>query len=384
LCLILYNKFSILDIEDIIDNIKELGVRKMKNEPLYQQIQNKIIEQIKEGKLRVGDRVPSEKELMNEFHVSQITTKNALAGLAEQGIVERIKGKGTFICESSLISSMNDNKNKRGLIGLIIPNMKTKIEQEFVNYLEKYVTQHGYSLVIKISRELQIEEAEAINKFRDIEVEGIIIFPAEKENYNEAVLRLTLDKFPLVLIDRYMENIRTYSVTSENTQGAFDAITYLLNKGHKNIALISPLITNTVTHERSKGFEHAFLKKGITINKNLWLTLPFDKISANITPAIIKQFLIKNPELTGLFTMNAQLAQYTHRAILEIQKESSRQIELITFDAPGIKGISFVQQDIKQCSKDTVKLIIQQIAGEYDPLRIFIPVKLVTVEENEK
>jgi GntR family transcriptional regulator of arabinose operon len=79
-----------------------LRVRKIKNEPLYQQIQNKIIEQIKEGKLRVGDRVPSEKELMDEFHVSQITTKNALAGLAEKGIVERIKGKGTFITGSIL------------------------------------------------------------------------------------------------------------------------------------------------------------------------------------------------------------------------------------------------------------------------------------------
>ncbi|EFU39703.1 transcriptional regulator, GntR family with LacI sensor [Paenibacillus vortex V453] len=31
------------------------------------------------------------------FHVSVITTRNALAGLAEDGVVTRIKGKGTFV-----------------------------------------------------------------------------------------------------------------------------------------------------------------------------------------------------------------------------------------------------------------------------------------------
>ncbi|MEM5594472.1 GntR family transcriptional regulator [Niallia circulans] len=168
----------------------------IKNEPLYQQIQNKIIERIKDGKWRVGDRVPSEKDLMDEFHVSQITTKNALAGLADQGIVERIKGKGTFVIESSFTGSMARNQTSSGLIGLIIPTMKTKVEQDFVNFLEQYVTEQGYNLVIKISRESQLKEAEAIETFRVIGVEGIIIFPAEKEMYNEAVLRLSLDKFP--------------------------------------------------------------------------------------------------------------------------------------------------------------------------------------------
>lgn len=378
-------KLSIVNIYYPIDKHKKpWRMSTIKNEPLYQQIQNKIIERIKEGTWRVGDRVPSEKELMDEFHVSQITTKNALAGLADKGIVERIKGKGTFVIESSFTGSMAQNQTSSGLIGLIIPTMKTKVEQDFVNFLEQYVTEKGYNLVIKISRESQIKEAEAIQTFRAIGVEGIIIFPAEKETYNEAVLRLTLDKFPLVLIDRYMKNISTYSVSSENTQGAFEAISYLLNKGHEQIALISPLITNTVTEERAKGFEQAFLRKGITIDKNLWLTLPFDKISVHETPALIKQFLMENPQLACLFTMNAELAQYAYRAILEVQKESFHPIELVTFDSPGIEGVTFVQQDIQQCSKDTVKLLMQQLAGEYNPKRIFIPVNLVIATNKEK
>lgn len=331
----------------------------------------------------MGDRVPSEKELMEEYHVSQITTKNALAGLAEEGIVERIKGKGTFVCESYLTTSNHQLNKQKGLIGLILPSMKTKIEQEFVNCIEKYVSNTGHNLIIKITRESQFEEADAIEMFRKMEVSGMIIFPTEKETYNEAVLRLSLDKFPFVLIDRYMENILTYSVTSENEAGTFEAISYLLNKGHKNIGLISPIITNTVTNERSKGFENAFLKRRTTINKNLWLLLGFNDIQTNKSPKLIKDFLVNKPEVTAVFTMNAELAHYTHLAINSLKNESCREIELLTFDPPGITGVSFIKQDIDECSKQTVGLLLEQIDGIYNPKRIFVPVQLKSSENIE-
>lgn len=349
----------------------------MKKEPLYQQIQNIIKEQIQSGKLRLGDRVPSEKELMEEFHVSQITTKNALTGLAEEGIVVRIKGKGTFVAESDLLKSQQHYRQEsNGLIGLILPTMKTKVEQELVNYIEKYTSQKGYQLLIKITRESQFEEADAIEMFQGIGVKGMIIFPTEKEIYNEAILRLTLDKFPLVLVDRYLENIRTYSVSSDNRKGTFTAISHLLDKGHTHIGLISPIITNTVTEERTKGFEDAFIKNDIMVNKKLWLFLNFNNICFDKTPDIIKEFLMENPNITSLFVMNAELAIYTYEAIQAINKESNRHIELISFDSPGIIGSSYIEQDIDECSKQTINLLVEQIDGGYNPKRIFVPVRL--------
>lgn len=354
----------------------------MKNQPLYQQIKNKIIEQIQSGKFRVGDRVPSEKELTKEFFVSQITTKNALASLAEEGIVKRIKGKGTFVCESHLTSSIQSNISK-GLIGIILPTMKAKVEQEFLYYIEKYVSNNGYNLVIKITRESQFEEADSIEMFRKLKVKGMIIFPTEKESYNEAVLRLSLDRYPLVLIDRYMKNILTYSVTSENEEGTFEAISHLLNKEHKNIGLVSPIITNTATEERARGFENAFLKRLETINKSLWFTLRFNEISPSKTPKLIKEFLLRKPDMTAVFTMNAKLALYTHQAISSIRKETSREIELLSFDPPGISGVSFIKQDIDEASNKTVELLLEQIEGVFNPRRIFVPVKL-HVNSNEE
>lgn len=348
----------------------------MTNEPLYQQIISHIKEQIQSGYLRLGDRVPSEKELMDQFHVSQITTKNALNRLAEEGVVRRIKGKGTFIDESELLSSCNIQLNKsKGIIGLILPSMKTRIEQEFVNFIEEYVSKKGFNLMVKITRESQFQETDAIEMFQDAGAIGLIIFPTEKESYNETILRLTLDKFPIVLIDRYLENIRSYSVSSENVKGTMEAISYLLNKDHRHIGLVTPLITNTVTNERVKGFEEAFLQKNLLVDKNSWLILPFNEIGRDKTPALIKEFLQGKPAITAIFTMNAELAQYTYVAINAIKKESDREIELITFDHPGI-SIPHIRQNIKECSRRTVELLIEQIFNEYKPKRIFIPVTL--------
>ncbi|MEK3889349.1 GntR family transcriptional regulator [Bacillus sp. FSL K6-3431] len=348
---------------------------------MYQQIKDYIKEQILSGDLRLGNLVPSEKELMEKFHVSQITTKNALNGLAEEGIVKRIKGKGTFVEESSLLKHSDQQiNNSKGIIGLILPSMKTKVEQEFVNYIEKYVSENKYSLMIKITRESQFEETYAIEAFRELGVKGVIIFPTEKETYNESVLRLTLDKYPLVLIDRYLENIRTYSVSSENETSTFEAISYLIHNGYKHIGLVSPLITNTVTIERSKGFEEAFAKSEVIMDKNLWLLINFNKISKDQTPLLIKEFLLKKSEITAIFVMNAELARYTYIAIESIKNEQSRNIKLISFDDPGIDGITYMQQNIEECSKKTVELLQKQINGEYDPKRVFVPVRL---ENNE-
>ena len=71
----------------------------MKQIPLYEQIYEEIRAKIEERGYQVGDRLPSEKELSEQYHVSRITSKKAVELLAEEGLVTRIPGKGTFVIE---------------------------------------------------------------------------------------------------------------------------------------------------------------------------------------------------------------------------------------------------------------------------------------------
>lgn len=65
--------------------------------PLYEQVLKKIEGQIVSGVYRKGDLLPSEKELIESFGVSRITVRKALAILAEMGMIETSKGRGSIV-----------------------------------------------------------------------------------------------------------------------------------------------------------------------------------------------------------------------------------------------------------------------------------------------
>ncbi len=67
--------------------------------PRYQQLKDLIIERISSGELRPSDRVPSENELVESMSVSRMTANRALRELNDEGYVERIAGRGTYVSD---------------------------------------------------------------------------------------------------------------------------------------------------------------------------------------------------------------------------------------------------------------------------------------------
>lgn len=67
--------------------------------PRYQQLKDFIIERISNGELQPSDRVPSENDLVRAMNVSRMTANRALRELTEEGLVERIAGRGTFVSD---------------------------------------------------------------------------------------------------------------------------------------------------------------------------------------------------------------------------------------------------------------------------------------------
>ena len=69
--------------------------------PLYRQIKNLITDALVSGEWRPGDPIPSEIELANRFSVSQGTVRKAIAELADENMLVRHQGKGTFVASHS-------------------------------------------------------------------------------------------------------------------------------------------------------------------------------------------------------------------------------------------------------------------------------------------
>ena len=95
----------------------------MSSLPLYKKIQDDIKQQIAAGQLREGDRIPSESELTQRYFVSNITVKNALYGLVDEGVIYRIKGKGSFVASSPFSTSGEGGGVPLHTIGAVFPTM---------------------------------------------------------------------------------------------------------------------------------------------------------------------------------------------------------------------------------------------------------------------
>lgn len=78
----------------------ESTIRKQSIVPLYMQIANDLIEQIKAGKIKPQERLPTEQQMIAHYNASRVTIRLAIKHLISQGLVASRQGKGTFALDS--------------------------------------------------------------------------------------------------------------------------------------------------------------------------------------------------------------------------------------------------------------------------------------------
>lgn len=88
--------------------------------PYYEQIKEYILYRINNGELSAHDRVPSERNLSEQFGVSRLTVSRAIKELVLDGRLYTQVGKGTFVCETPIdqtldvLTSFSEEMEKRG------------------------------------------------------------------------------------------------------------------------------------------------------------------------------------------------------------------------------------------------------------------------------
>lgn len=69
--------------------------------PLYYQVENYMRDKIVKGEWPGGTQIPTEVQLMELFGVSRATLRQAISDLCNDGFLNRVQGKGTFVTENS-------------------------------------------------------------------------------------------------------------------------------------------------------------------------------------------------------------------------------------------------------------------------------------------
>ncbi|ANY66888.1 hypothetical protein BBD42_10725 [Paenibacillus sp. BIHB 4019] len=370
--------------------------------PRYEQMYLMLREKIQIGDYTVGDRIPSEKELMEEFSVSRITSKKALDMLVQDGYIMRQPGRGSFVIEHAIqeqgealpaqdqaAQAVASVRTQQIVLGLIMEDFSDSYGKEMLSEMERTAQALGVYLMLRISFSQPDVEEKAIQMLRQYGVDGLIIYPTRGQNFSPEILKLVIDKFPHVLVDRYLKWTDTTAISSDNVEAARMGVQHLFNYGHRHIGLLASRVTDNVAiEERIEGFVQAHAEGGILLDRSSWLTdmnwTSNDNSSSHLIDKyvkIIQQMLREHPRITALFAMEYELALIAKEAVEKMGLQLPQQISIICFDSPqstsALYPFTHLEQNEKEIGRLAVNNVLELIQGATLPSKISLQVKLV-------
>ncbi|PYI55567.1 GntR family transcriptional regulator [Paenibacillus flagellatus] len=365
-----------------------------KRVPLYSQIRAYIVERIRLNEWSADDQLPTEAALAEQFDVSRFTIKKALSALVEEGLVYRVQGKGTFIAPAAAPSDLPHVEEPPGVptvfrpVAFIVPSIQSPLASRILAGAEDVLSERGYHVLYRSTLNDAERERDILRDCLRLGVKGILIFPADGETYNEELLRLSFNRFPVVVIDRYLRGVETNCVCSDHVGGAYDAVTKLVELGHTNIGFVSVLNKRvTSLEDRLTGYERALAHHGIPVDyrRCLFETGEARREEGEDTDprVLLRSYLSRNPELTAVFaaTVSSGLALVAAAEDLGIQVPG--ELSVLFFDDYEYAELSrippsCVVQDERTIGAEAAKLLLSIIDNpSQERRRILVPTRLV-------
>jgi GntR family transcriptional regulator len=85
-----------------------MGIDPHSHLPLYAQVEAVLASSIADGTLTLGSRLPSEDSLIERFAVSRTTIRKTIQNLADSGLIEIRRGKGTFVTQPKITQELTE------------------------------------------------------------------------------------------------------------------------------------------------------------------------------------------------------------------------------------------------------------------------------------
>ena len=384
----------------------------MTGTPMYRQIYDDLLRGISDGTYPPGCRLPSEKELAEMYSVSRITSKKALEMLADRAVIMRKPGKGSFVLEAIREDTLQaaffsddaadpDSRNgrngdgetdttttQRTLIGVILDYFDPSFGVELIQGIEYECRRREADMLLRITYGSSEAEAEAISDMRARGAGAILLMCAQNETYNEHILKLCVEKYPLVLIDRELKGLPVPAVTTDNYGASCRLTEYLIEKGHRNICFLSHSFKNTSTvSERFFAYRDTMSRHLLETDERLWITdmdqfLPTEDDIPIEEQDILKRliaYIRDNPDVTAFYAVNFRLGNLIWQVL---RQEHADEKEVVCFDWINMDELfpvlmTHVEQDQFQMGVTAVRLAIHRMRGEEPAGRTLIPYKFV-------
>ncbi len=277
---------------------------------IYRQVADRLLKDIKDGRLKPGEMLPSMDDLAHQFNINKATVRQAITELTAAGCVYSIPAKGTFVSETQ---PARGTASRPLSIGWVISvsdegntgRYHTEIMDAVCTALRKI---RGHLLMMSTNG---LSSASFCREIGEARLDGVILIGAYR---HDLIRRLAGSGLPMVLMDDACRGARIDSILVDNRGGGYLAAQHLIGLGHHRLALVTGPAELQITRDRLEGAMEALQDAGL------------DSASARILPSdfsprggyeAFRKIAAMKPTPTGVFFFNDEMASGAIQALYE-------------------------------------------------------------------
>ncbi|MEW5798084.1 MAG: LacI family DNA-binding transcriptional regulator [Bacteroidota bacterium] len=215
---------------------------------------------------------------------------------------------------------------KTEAIGLLLPDLHGEFFSEVIRGADEAVQAQGYHLIVSSSHN-DSKEIEAALRFMRGRVDAIIVMSPQVDS--EILLANLPKSVPVVLLNCRTSNPHYDTIMTDGFGGAKEMTNYLLDLGHKRIAVLTGGENNIESQERLRGYRNAFAERDLTPNRSLEFRGSFTEVSGY---EATREILLLKDRPTAIFAFNDSMAIGAIKAIREEGLKIPTDISVCGFD----------------------------------------------------
>ena len=354
--------------------------------PLYLQIADALRLALKNGNFKANQSLPTERVLSEKLKVNRRTIARAMDILRNEGLLQRIKGRGSFKAAKEEFLSIPRLYSNVKVAGIAIPvcmenSHAVQIASGAIEFLHKNNIQ-----TIRFSSDSAEYEREIVTRNRTL-LSGIIHYPFFKDKAAAANINFFLSLgLPVVAIGNIEDEGDYNIVRSDDEAGAGEAIEYFIRSGHKRIMFFPAMSDIALKSMRRSGYEKAVTKAGLKVE-----IAGYEKTEACPEMATAFEYTLnmfgKKSFPSALIAQNDMIAAGIYRALSVLKIKVPEDVELMGFGDdieasviyPESKSpVSTVLVDRKAIGRKAAELLMGKIADPFSkPVKELLPTKII-------
>lgn len=269
-------------------------------------------------------------------------------------------------------------------IAILVKGTQNILFADLVEQVQSLLRDSGRDAAVYYLDEDANEVAYAIQLCRERKPLGIFFLGGDLEYFQSAFAKITIPCMLLTNTARTLNFDNLSSLTTDDEQAAFEAIEYLMSKGHRKIGVLGGNQSSSqISYRRLQGCQRAFESRGLAFDVECCVER--SRYSMADAYEATQRLLKRYPELTAVFAMSDVIAIGAIRALCDLGKQVPEDISVMGYDGLSIAHYSIprlttIRQDTHRLAEQGVDILLRNIERTNCPVHAIVPFQMVTGE----